>query len=111
MNAPKPPVSQFSIRLPPEDEAFVRELRKRGRSFGGGSARRSLNEVIRTIVTAVRTYFGLPRFMVDVLAADMESRRLDMHAYLQDLLARRYEELVRSTEAETAAPSQLAIRR
>ena len=96
MHAAKPPFAQFSIRLSPDDLAFVRELRRRDRAFGD-SPRRSLNEVIRTLVTAMRTWFGLPRFMAEALAADMRGRGLDLYGYLQDLLARHYEELARGS--------------
>lgn len=96
MHAAKPSFPQFSIRLYPDDLAFVRELRRRDRAFGD-SPRRSLNEVIRTLVTAMRTWFGLPRFMAEALEADMRVRGLDLYGYLQDLLARHYEELARSS--------------
>ena len=109
MNSAKPALGQFSIRLSPDDLTFVRELRRRDRAFGD-SPRRSLNEVIRTLVTAMRTWFGLPRFMNEALAADMRARGLDLYGYVQDLLARRYEELARGSSAqprqEITAPPQ-----
>ena len=98
MPAAKPSFPQFSIRLSPDDLEFVRELRRRDRAFGD-SPRRSLNEVIRTLVSAMRTWFGLPRFMTEALEADMRVRGLDLYGYLQDLLARHYEELSRSSPA------------
>lgn len=105
MRSAKPLFRQFSLRLGAEDDAFVRELRRSPRPFGGRTLR-STNEVIRTCVSAVRTYFGLPRFMADALYADMQARGLDLYGYFQDLLAHRYEELARARTTESRSADQ-----
>ena len=61
----------------------------------------SLNAVVRKLVDDARAYYGLSPTMVESLEKDRLARGLDFRSYIQDLLTRRYRELLRAEfEAE-----------
>ena len=53
----------------------------------------SLNDIIREMIEAFRTMFGLPQQVVDVLEQDRQKLKMDMHQYISHLLFERYEHL------------------
>ena len=50
-------------------------------------------EAVREVLVQLRTCFHLPRYVVDVLEAEMKAKRLNILGYVQELLLRRYEAL------------------
>jgi hypothetical protein len=52
-----------------------------------------LNDVIREMVEAFRTMFGLPPQVVDALEQDRHKLKMDVHQYVSHLLFERYEQL------------------
>src|SRR5512140_2969052 len=74
----------FTVKLTPAQIAFLDEQKtKLDVQFAG--------DVIRDLVEAFRTSFSLPAYQVELLKKDRESRKLTWIAYVQELLARRYE--------------------
>jgi len=86
----------YSVKLSPADMAYL------GR-FKAELSHVAISEAVRDIIAAFRTTFGLPPYQVKQLHEDMAARKLNLIQYLQELLARRYEEI--STEVR-AAPRQ-----
>jgi hypothetical protein len=50
-------------------------------------------EAVREVLVQLRTCFRLPQYVVDLLEAEMKARKLNILAYVQELLLRRYEAL------------------
>lgn len=92
----KPRRVQLSISIAPEDLQFLEQL-----SIQRGSA--GLSEVLRSLIGGSRGLFELPAYQAKRLREDMESRGLDILAYLKETLALRYEELSRPDSAATSA--------
>ncbi len=86
----------FNVRLSPPQLAFLDEQKaKLDVTFAG--------DVIREMVEGFRTFFGLPAYQVELLRKDMASRKLTLIAYVQELLARRYEHLNQEQQAKARA--------
>ena len=84
-------LESLTVRYPPGVGNFLRAevnrlMKAKGKQY-------SLNDVIREIVEAFRTMFGLPQQVVDVLEQDRQKLKMDMHQYLSRLLFERYEQL------------------
>ena len=76
----------FNVRLSPAQLAFLEEQKaKLDVPYAA--------DVVRDLVEAFRTSFSLPAYQVELLKKDRESRKLTWIAYVQELLARRYEHL------------------
>lgn len=54
----------------------------------------SINAVVRGLVDDARTFFGLPPTMVALLEKDRGRMGLDFRRYVQELLTRRYRDLI-----------------
>lgn len=87
----------FTVKMTKPQHAFLEALKDElDVQFGA--------DVVREIVEAIRTWHGLPAYMVAELQRDMVSRDLHPLSYAQELLARRYEAL--SDEARAAPPGR-----
>jgi len=77
----------LNVKVPSEDLYFVQEVLKPalGASYSA--------EAVREVLVQFRTCFRLPRYVVDVLEAEMKARKLNILGYVQELLLRRYEEI------------------
>lgn len=76
----------FSVAMPPDLLKFLGEQQKE-------LGYKSVAEVIRRLSESMRSFFGLPPYMVELVRADMERRKLDWFQYVQTLIAERYETL------------------
>ena len=76
----------FSVKLSPGELEWLEGMKE-------SLELNSTAEVIRGFIRAVRTLFGLPPYMVEHLREDMKKRGLSSEQYIQELLAKRYEEL------------------
>src|SRR3954467_11121535 len=84
-------LESLTVRYPPGVGNYLRAevtqlIKAKGKQY-------SLNDVIREIVEAFRTMFGLPQQVVEVLEQDRQKLKMDMHQYLSHLLFERYEQL------------------
>jgi len=86
----KTPDVNFSVKLAQDDMSFLERLKDQ---LGYAA----IADVLRDIVEALRTTFGLPLYQAERLQQDMAARKMNVIQYLQELLARRYEELARDT--------------
>ena len=87
----------FTVKLTPLQYNFLeRQKAKLDVQFGA--------DVGREIVEGLRTWFSLPAYQVEVLEKDMASRKLNWITYVQELLARRYEELHHSAPTVEGPP-------
>ena len=75
----------FSVKLSPIEMAF---LDKKKDQLGMVS----MADVLRELVEAYRTTFNLPAYQAEWLHADMQARGLTMLQYIQELLAKKYED-------------------
>lgn len=100
----------YAIKLTEEDRLFLADYGRRlGGSRAGAMGRgRTIAHALRTLISACRTTFWLPPYMVQLLTADMQRRELDLFRYVQELLARRSEELgrFRSTARTDSSPGE-----
>jgi hypothetical protein len=81
------------VKLTPQQFAFLEEQKERLDVQYGA-------DVVREIVEGLRTGFGLPAYQVELLEKEMASRKQNWITYLQELLARRYEQLKASPPRE-----------
>jgi hypothetical protein len=84
-------LESLSVRYPPPVGDYLRKevdrlMKAKGRQY-------SLNDVIREMIEAFRTMFGLPPQVVEVLEQDRSKMKMDMHQYVSHLLFERYEHL------------------
>ena len=87
-------LESLSVRYPPPVGDYLRKevdrlMKAKGRQY-------SLNDVIREMIEAFRTMFGLPQQVVEVLEQDRHKLKMDMHQYVSHLLFERYEQLKHS---------------
>jgi len=78
----------YSVKLSPTDMTFLDSLKEQ-------LGHVAIADAVRDIVVAFRTTFSLPLYQAERLQQDMNARRLNLIQYLQELLARRYEELAK----------------
>jgi len=55
----------------------------------------SVNAIVRQLVDDSIRFFGLPPTMIETLQRDQKALGLDFRSYVQDLLTRRYRDLLR----------------
>ena len=84
-------LESLTVRYPPGVGAFLRGevarlMKANGRQY-------SMNDVVREMVEAFRTMFGLPPQVVEVLEQERQRLKMDMHQYVSHLLFERYEQL------------------
>jgi hypothetical protein len=84
-------VESLTVRYPPGVGAFLRRevarlMKAKGRQY-------SMNDVVREMVEAFRTMFGLPPQVVEVLEQERHKLKMDVHQYVSHLLFERYEQL------------------
>ena len=84
-------LESLTVRYPPGVGHFLRNEMTRLTKVKGRQY--SLNDVIREMMEAFRTMFGLPQQVVDVLEEDRQKLKMDMHQYVSHLLFARYEQL------------------
>ena len=84
----------LNVKVPSEDLYFVQEVLRPmlGVSYNA--------EAVREVLVQLRTCFRLPRYVVDVLDAEMKAKKLNILGYVQELLLRRYE-AIRDRPAHT----------
>ena len=75
----------LNVKVPSEDLYFVQEVLRPmlGVSYNA--------EAVREVLAQLRTCFRLPRYVVDVLQAEMKAKKVNILGYVQELLLRRYE--------------------
>ena len=78
----------FSVKLSPEDMKYLDETKT---AWG----KTAIADVVREAVLAMRTLYSLPAYQAERLRQDMQARNLNLIQYVQELLARRYEELAK----------------
>ncbi len=86
----------FSVKLSPTDMAYLDSLKEDLNHV-------AIADAVRDLVAAFRTTFSLPVYQAERLAEDMKARDLNMLQYIQELLARRYEELAKEPPAAKSA--------
>jgi len=84
-------LESLTVRYPPGVGAFLRGevarlMKANGRQY-------SMNDVVREMVGAFRTMFGLPPQVVEVLEQERHKLKMDVHQYVSHLLFERYERL------------------
>ena len=80
-------LSSISVRVPIEVRKWLDQRMS-------GSGRQSLNEVINDLVEDVRTWYRLPKAMVEALERDRKARKVpDLREYLLSLLLEKYVQL------------------
>src|SRR6516164_6954128 len=77
----------LNVKVPSEDLYFVQEVLKPALGVSYNA------EAVREVLVQLRTSFRLPKYVVDILEAEMKARKLNILAYVQELLLRRYEAL------------------
>ena len=78
----------FTLRLPPDDMKFLEQRRKELEANANA-------EALRDVIRNLRTWFGLPAFMVERLERERKERGLSLIDYMKELLALRYQELAK----------------
>lgn len=76
----------FTLRLPPDDMKFLEQRKKELEANANA-------EALRDVIKNLRTWFGLPAFMVDRLERERKERELTLIDYIKELLALRYQQL------------------
>lgn len=84
-------LESLTVRYPPGVGEYLRSEMTRLTKTKGKQY--SLNDVIREMIEAFRTLFGLPQQVVDVLEHDRHKLKMDVHQYVSHLLFERYEQL------------------
>ncbi len=84
-------LESLTVRYPPGVGAFLRSemarlMKAKGRQY-------SMNDVVREMVEAFRTMFGLPPQVVEVLEQERHKLKIDVYQYVSHLLFERYEQL------------------
>src|SRR5260370_38877215 len=82
-------LASLPVRYPPGVGHYLRNEMARLTKTKGKQY--SLNDIIREMIEAFRTMFGLPQQVVDVLEQDRQKLKMDMHHYVWLLLLERYE--------------------
>ena len=77
----------LNVKVPSEDLYFVQEVLKPALGVSYNA------EAVREVLVQLRTCFRLPKYVVDVLEAEMKAKNLNILGYVQELLLRRYETL------------------
>jgi len=95
MPRPKTPEDRkdvnFSVKLAPDQLRFLEAMKDE-------LGHKAVADVVRDMVESFRTTFSLPQYQAERLKADMADRGMTSWQYLQELLARRYEELSKATQ-------------
>ena len=76
----------FSVKLSPTDMAYLDGLKEE-------LGHVAIADAVRDVVEALRTTFSLPVYQAERVKQDMAARGLNPLQYIQELLAKRYEEL------------------
>ena len=76
------------MKLPPADITFLEELRL-------ARDKKTLADALRDGIIAFRTLFNLPVYQAERLQVEMQARGLTRVEYIQELLARKYQNLAR----------------
>lgn len=77
-------LSTISVRVPLEVRTWLEERMKE-------TGRQSLNEVVNDLIEDARSWYRLPRPMIEALDRDRKSRKVkDFREYLVSLLLERY---------------------
>ena len=87
----------LNVKVPSEDLYFVQEVLKPALGVSYNA------EAVREVLVQLRTCFRLPQYVVDVLEAEMKSKKLNILGYVQELLLRRYETLRHETPSRSSA--------
>ena len=77
----------LNVKVPSEDLYFVQETLKPALGVSYNA------EAVREVLVQLRTCFRLPRYVVEVLEAEMKARKLNILGYVQERLLRRHEAL------------------
>lgn len=85
----------FSVKLSPTDMEYLDVLKEELNYI-------AIADAVRDMVAAFRTTFSLPVYQADRLKEDMKARGLNPLQYIQELLARRYEELGKEPSAQAS---------
>jgi hypothetical protein len=94
----------LNVKVPSEDLYFVQEILKPALGVSYNA------EAVREVLAQLRTCFRLPQYVVDVLHAEMKSKKLNILGYVQELLLRRYEAIRESKALDRKAPAGSARR-
>lgn len=87
---PTPPERKdvnYSVAMPLEMASYLSEVAPVEFRVKSGA------DVVRLLVSSVRTMWSLPPFMADRLTQDMRERNVTFAELMQDLAARHYEKL------------------
>ena len=84
-------LESLTVRYPPAAGTFLRGemsrlMKAKGRQY-------PMNEVVREMIEAFRTMFGLPPQVVEVVEQERHKLKMDVHQYVSHLLFERYEHL------------------
>ena len=90
----------MNVKVPSEDLYFVQEVLKPALGVSYNA------EAVREVLVQLRTCFRLPQYVVDVLEAEMKSKKLNVLGYVQELLLRRYEAIRDRTAREARSPAR-----
>jgi hypothetical protein len=94
----------LNVKVPSEDLYFVQEVLKPALGVSYNA------EAVREVLVQLRTCFRLPQYVVDVLEAEMKTKKLNILGYVQELLLRRYEALRDKAGSTTKSPAGSARR-
>jgi hypothetical protein len=94
----------LNVKVPSEDLYFVQEVLKPALGVSYNA------EAVREVLVQLRTCFRLPQYVVDVLEAEMKTKKLNILGYVQELLLRRYEALRDKPGSTTKSPAGSARR-
>jgi hypothetical protein len=91
---PTPPERKtvnYSVALGLDVIAFL-EQQKVPLGFGASA------ELVRKLIESMRTWFNLPAYMAEAVEKDMERRGLNFFTYVQELLARHAQQLLKAEQ-------------
>lgn len=89
----------LNVKVPSEDLYFVQEVLKPALGVSYNA------EAVREVLVQLRTCFRLPQYVVDVLEAEMEAKKVNILGYVQELLLRRYEALRDKPHSANKSPA------
>src|SRR5258708_32437874 len=86
-------LESLTVRYPPGVGAYLRNevarlMKTKGRQY-------SMNDVVREMVEAFRTMFGLPPQAVEALEQERQNLTMELYQYVSHFLVERCEQLVR----------------
>jgi len=81
----------FSVKLAPAQMQFLKAMKEE-------LGHEAVADVVREMVESFRTTFSLPPYQAERLKADRADRGMTSLQYVQELLARRYEELSKAAQ-------------